>query len=218
MSSGIEPVERVGVDMRRDHGANRLRRGLMSQQTERFGSAPLNQRVGIGNAVISAGAAAASPIRPIANAAICLTSGSASVCSVVVNAGIASGSRTRPRAQSRSTPDARFRIGQQRQQVAAAATQLTLVFELQDPSHLLLEHRRRWRRGDDRRGRRAATVHRPQKAQDQPGPQKAQRTLLHRLKCRNVALSIRSLTILTPIPGPWALQSCHRGQYQSPAR
>ena len=51
---------------------------LCADQAERLGGAALDQRIGDRSArSISAGAAAASPIRPMANAAICRTSGSA---------------------------------------------------------------------------------------------------------------------------------------------
>jgi hypothetical protein len=44
---GVDATENVGVDVRRDHRADRLRRGLVRDQPERFGSAALDSRIGI---------------------------------------------------------------------------------------------------------------------------------------------------------------------------
>jgi hypothetical protein len=52
------PPRDVAVDVRRDHRPNRLRRGLVCDHAERFGGAALKKRIGIGQRVINAGAAA----------------------------------------------------------------------------------------------------------------------------------------------------------------
>ena len=84
---------------------------------------------------------------------------------------------------------------------ATPAAWQALILELQNPAHLLFEHRRwRCRLDDGRRGGLGAAAD-----HKKPGPQQAQKTqkaFFHRLKCRNVAFSRRSLTIFTPMPGP----------------
>ena len=148
MSSGVDAVERAGVDVRASTiaaiaGAAALCPIRPSASAARpciSGSASLS-------AVVSAGAAAASPIRPIANAAICRTSGSASDLQHRRSARARLGQLDAADRERRAAPDARLGVRQQRDQVAAAGPRsCALVFELQDPAHLLLEHRRRRRR------------------------------------------------------------------------
>ena len=133
-----DAVERAGVDVRGHHGADGGGGGLVREHAQRLGGPALDQRIRIGQRRRQrrrrrrrrrSGRARTPPSAALRDRCrLRATSDSA---------GTASGRRTRPtasaaRRRTRASPSV-----QQGEQVAAAAAQLPLVLELQDPAQLL---------------------------------------------------------------------------------
>ena len=175
--------------------------GLCASRPSASAARPWMVGSGSASAGVSADAADSSPIRPSANAAICRYFGVLVACQQRGKSRNSLGQADMAGRKRSASPHPALPVLQHGQQVTAPAFQLPLVLELQDPSQLLLV------RGDWRRRR--ACLRRdfgPARTGGKQRDKRDQRAWRlrsgHRDMCRNVAWSIRSRTMVTPMPGP----------------
>ena len=219
MSSGLRPFSALALTCAATIAAIGCAAGLCAIKPRASAARPWISGSASVSAAVSAGAAAASPIRPMANAAIWRTSASGIGLHQRRQRGNRLGQFDAADRERRAPANARFGVAEQRDQIAAAASQHALILELQDPPHLLFEHRHRRRRRDLRLGRRSCRTATAQAQKRIKQAKRSTRRSGHRLRCRNVAcVDPFTHDIDTDARVPAARRSSRRPRYQSPAR